>query len=55
MKTEVAYCKTFEDYRTCLECQSGFYLENNTCLTNPKNFIPNCKEYSNIDTCIECD
>lgn len=33
---------------------TGYFLSENVCKENPKNFISNCKAYRSAKECIEC-
>lgn len=45
VRTTIPNCMEFENYKTCLKCETGYYLKNNTCRENPNNFISNCLKY----------
>ena len=54
MTTRVPNCAEFKDYKTCEKCKEGFYLAENLCVENPKNFIDKCDKYKNSSECSQC-
>ena len=51
----VSNCATLVDFKTCGECNVGFYLTSDRlCKANPPEIIKNCLHYSSNTTCVEC-
>jgi hypothetical protein len=49
-------CLKSKDSLECEECLVGYYPDNSkTCLPNPVDAILECKIYSNLETCLECN
>ena len=49
-------CLESKDSMECNQCLSGFYPDSPAnCLPNPVDAIPECKVYSNLSTCLECN
>ena len=40
---------------SCKTCNNGYYLENGSCVANPGCKINNCKIYSSMEICAQCE
>lgn len=47
-------CLNATSATTCNLCSSGYHLEQNQCVQDPKQQIPNCAIYQNLNTCLSC-
>ena len=54
VNTKVTNCVQFSNYKTCTKCADGFFLQENECKENPKNFIDKCESYLSSSECRSC-
>ena len=56
IKQDIPFCDTYVNFSFCGSCITGYYLDaQRNCSENPDNEIPNCKIYSDHETCVECE
>ncbi len=45
-KTNIDNCILFWNYKICVTCGLGYFIQDNTCKKNPVPIINNCEQYS---------